>query len=698
MTTPVPRPGRLPEPLLDDRRWDDLVREALDLVPRYAPQWTDRNASDLGVTLVELFAWLVEGLVYKLNRVPEKNYVAFLDLLGVTRSPMLPARTVLTFTTRAATTVPAGTLAQTPATEAAPAVTFETETDLAVVPLPVSAAVRIDRPPADTATCTDLGAVLAVPGGGAVDLDLAPGAGAQVCLGFTGTVGGPVDVYVELSRLEPPGAPFDVAWTYSAAGAADPAAWPAAPVTGGRGAGLRGDGLARVTPSGAGAWARQAPSTWGIPSTGPAPSTTASHWIGLRVTNTATATATQEGRLRLGLARLAVNSVPASSTRTVPPGSERVGVSTGAPFQTFRLRNAPVHRLPGTDTPFSHLTVTVDGAPWSLVDDLADGPGTQYLLDPVRAEITFGDRTAGAARGSGLVPPAGAVVAAGYRYVATGAAANVPAGAVAAFGTPVAGVVAVTNPGPGRHGRDEEPVEETKRRAPEVLRVRDRAVTAEDFERLARAAAPGVASARCLPPRAHADDEPWTYGGLLRDPGNVTVVVVPDADVDDPTPTASPALLQDVRRELGRRVDVATRLHVCGPLYLPVRVTAELRVFKRAVEQGLVLGVQQAQEDLRRRVRHFLHPVRGGRGGRGWEVGQSVFLSDVYEAVRPPADVGYLADLKLQAQAPLYPPGPEAFGEDDRPSALGAPGPLVQVLDYELVCAAEPEIPEPEEE
>ena len=61
------------------------------LIPRYAPQWTDHNPSDLGITLIELFAWLAEGVIYRLNRVPEKNYVAFLNLLGITRDPPTPA-------------------------------------------------------------------------------------------------------------------------------------------------------------------------------------------------------------------------------------------------------------------------------------------------------------------------------------------------------------------------------------------------------------------------------------------------------------------------------------------------------------------------------------------------------------------------------------------------------------------------------
>lgn len=68
-------------PNLDDRRYADLVEEALALIPVHAPEWTNHNASDPGITLVELFAYLTEMLIYRLNRVTVENKVAFLNLI-----------------------------------------------------------------------------------------------------------------------------------------------------------------------------------------------------------------------------------------------------------------------------------------------------------------------------------------------------------------------------------------------------------------------------------------------------------------------------------------------------------------------------------------------------------------------------------------------------------------------------------------
>ena len=108
--------GRILPPDLDDRTWQDLVDELRALIPQYAPAWTDHNPSDIGITLIELFAWLAESVIYRLNQVPDKNYVAFLNLLGITRDPAIPAHTYLTFTSGTGPVLaPAGTQASVPA-------------------------------------------------------------------------------------------------------------------------------------------------------------------------------------------------------------------------------------------------------------------------------------------------------------------------------------------------------------------------------------------------------------------------------------------------------------------------------------------------------------------------------------------------------------------------------------------------------
>jgi hypothetical protein len=69
-------------PNLDDRRYADLLEEARSLIPTYAPEWTNHNASDPGITLIELFSYLSEMLIYRVNRVTAPNILSFLKLLN----------------------------------------------------------------------------------------------------------------------------------------------------------------------------------------------------------------------------------------------------------------------------------------------------------------------------------------------------------------------------------------------------------------------------------------------------------------------------------------------------------------------------------------------------------------------------------------------------------------------------------------
>src|SRR5262252_730211 len=84
-------------PVIDDRTFADLVTEARTRIPRYTPEWTDLNESDPGMTLVELFAWMTELLVYRLGKVPQLNYLKFLELIGFELTPARPAIAEIAF-------------------------------------------------------------------------------------------------------------------------------------------------------------------------------------------------------------------------------------------------------------------------------------------------------------------------------------------------------------------------------------------------------------------------------------------------------------------------------------------------------------------------------------------------------------------------------------------------------------------------
>ena len=79
-------------PNLDDRHYQELLDEALARIPVHTPEWTNFNQSDPGHTLIQVFAFLAETLLYRANRVPELNRQKFLKLLGVSLRPASPAQ------------------------------------------------------------------------------------------------------------------------------------------------------------------------------------------------------------------------------------------------------------------------------------------------------------------------------------------------------------------------------------------------------------------------------------------------------------------------------------------------------------------------------------------------------------------------------------------------------------------------------
>src|SRR6185503_9793259 len=88
----------LPIPILDDRSYQQLRDELVRRIPIYNPEWTDHNASDPGITLIELFAFLGENLLYRFNQIPETTKLAFLRLLDAQLRPATAAEAMITLT------------------------------------------------------------------------------------------------------------------------------------------------------------------------------------------------------------------------------------------------------------------------------------------------------------------------------------------------------------------------------------------------------------------------------------------------------------------------------------------------------------------------------------------------------------------------------------------------------------------------
>jgi predicted phage baseplate assembly protein len=695
--------GRLVPPNLDDRTWQELVDQARALIPTYAPAWTDHNPSDLGVTLIELFAWLVEGLIYRLNRVPDKSLLEFLNLMGVTRDPATPASTYVTYqlaTGAGPTVVPKSHQVATPQTENNQAVIFETDEDERLLPINMTTVLYLRQDSSNRLRCSD---VTSQQGSGLTPFSI-PGSGAGlVALGFDAATLEPITLRLRMSRPVRKNT-VQLKWGYSV-GATPPQVvgtnaapdWTDAAVvnlTDGTN-GLEKNGL--VTFSIPADWSSQRPSAWPFqPEPGSSVPDKALFWVGLLITNKTTQPVLVE------LEHLLFNAAPATNALTVAE-PELLGLSDGRPFQSFELLHQPVYKQVGKRDPYGHVRVQtrkplVGGGfdtwtDWQRVEDFPRGAGAYFRLQPVTGTIIFGNHDAATSPdGHGTIPVSGSEIRVlTYRYVAGDARGNVPRGAITVIRKTLAGLNSVRNLVPATGGSDEETIEETRRRGPLVLRNRDRAVTVEDYEYLAREATTDVCKVRCLPerlftsydklPPGAAVGDPWTYGGLYRGQGHVNVIIIPNAPLSNGTPVPDGELIDEVSDYLDVRRMLTTALHVTSPRYLPINVTAEVRVWRQAIDTGLIKDINQVKDDLTAKLRQFLHPIVGGPDGTGWEVGKDIVLSSLLEFIQVDAAIGFISSLSLAAGGALYEPA-------TRPSVVSS-SVWVQLADYEIICSGQ---------
>jgi hypothetical protein len=261
-------------------------------------------------------------------------------------------------------------------------------------------------------------------------------------------------------------------------------------------------------------------------------------------------------------------------------------------------------------------------------DFLLSGPADRhYVLDRPRGVLQLGDGV------HGRVPPPGAAVAARLYQTGGGSHGNVAAGTVAQLLSGIPGVQSVTNPVAAEGGSDAELVSAVAARGPLTLARRGRAVTAADFETLARETSPAVAMARAIPT--------LDANGRQR-PGWITLVVIPRST--DPQPWPSFGLRQQIlaAAEAQAAADLGAALHlvVSGPDYLPVDVDATVA----ALDPDAAGPLEQAALAA---LAAFLHPLTGGPDGQGWGAGRGVYLSDVAEALGRVPGLDYVEELAL---------------------------------------------------
>jgi hypothetical protein len=650
----------LQAPNLDDRRYQQLLDDSLARVPIHTPEWTNFNQSDPGVTIVQLFAFLTETLIYRANQIPDRNRIKFLQLLGVPLQPSSSAQGIVTFTNARG---PLQTITLNDGIEVrAGQVPFGTTRGLDILPIEAAVYFKMTLPappqaqldyykqlyasflneqaPADLqlyqpvplssrpGTGVDLAnetvdnalwiALLVRAGDqpAADNLQVARGAiaGKTLNLGIVPQVSAD-----QAQRTLMPGTSANVQGT-----AVLTIDLPSIPTSGGLPPSRQPDYRTLTTVA-----APVAPSVFEVtlpdasqlvlwnnldplePGADDLPPTLEDTTQNDRIITWLRVT--WPGGTNSQVLWADINATFVSQRAHV--ANELLAQGNGQPDQTVALSKTPVISNSVS------LTVTAPGQnpePWNIVPDLLSAgpevptpnlrqpPGVQpppprpakvFALDQEAGQITFGDGLRGAR------PPLGAILRADYDYGA-GRDGDVGQGAINNGPALPAGLT-VTNPVRTWGGADAESVADGQKQIARFLGHRDRLVTAADFATIT-ARTPGVDIARVEVVPAYnpslARNEPGNA------PGAVTLMIIPKFSATRPdAPEPDALFLQAVCDYLDPRRLVTTELFLSGPEYQPIWVSVGINVVA-----GYNFSTADVREAVKQQIKDFLAPFSAG--------------------------------------------------------------------------------------
>jgi predicted phage baseplate assembly protein len=624
----------LPAPHLDDRRFQDLVDDAKRMVQRKWPEWTgwtDHNVSDPGVTLIETVAFVVDQMLYRLNRVPDRNYVKFLELIGLQLQPPTAAIAPVTFWLSARqdadVTVPQGTEVATERTDTQEPIVFRTMSPLTIVATWRTgvASAPVGAPPLDLTDPVDAGAEVPL-------FSPRPATGDAFYVGLSrptpnNTVVVRFEGDVEGYGINPDYPPIE----WQAQVGAD---WVKCEVdhdwTGGFN--RSGDIVLHVPDGHRISAVAQRRAAWlrcivTVPRPGENP-----YDASPRVR-----------RLEAFTIAGTVDAIHAEEIR-----GEILGISEGVPGQKLQLERSPVVLAPDPEI----LEVVIDDVEqdgvvtagrveeWVRVDTFAGhGPDDRiFTIEPATGEVALPPairEADGSVRRFGAVAPVGSVLRLRSYRTGGGRRGNVAMGALRNLRSSIPLISRVGNRVAAAGGVDGESLDEAKHRGPLMLRTRDRAVTAGDFEHHTREAAPDIARVRCIDVGAS-------------DPGGVRVLVVPRVfegpagvgriRIDQLRP--SDETFERIVEHLEQRRVVGVRVLVEMPAYVGVTVIARLQAKQRAS----ITEVQQLALDA---LYGYYNPVTGGPDGDGWPFGRPIHAGEVHAVLQRVPGVDFVEDAQL---------------------------------------------------
>jgi predicted phage baseplate assembly protein len=596
------------EPKIDDRTFDQILKELRFRIPRYTKEWTNYNDSDPGMTLLQLFAWLSETMLFRMNQMPRKNYIKFLKLLGEELDPPRAAEAHLTFVTKANTKaepVPARAQVSAQLDDGGELLIFETERGLDLISPPLDTVGLFDGANFINATSANK-----EPGTKYKPFGAIPVAGNALYLGFVppeplsadlrpffpqtmtfrvflpaeATAGKPLACK---GATTPPVAPVTLIWEYRLKNG-EP--WKPLNVLEDETAAFTREGYIRV----------KGPTDI-LQSTEARLNEKPRFWLRVRLESGRNYPAGRAPEIDF----LRPNTVEAVNLSTIY--GEVLGVSEGHPSEEFATQRKPVASLV-----LKVISLTEEEEIWTRVDDFhaSTQKSTEYRLNADTGVVQFGDGD------NGRIPDAGStILAEEYRYGGGARANKAGSGKISTPLSSLTGVEKVTNERPAVGGSDEQTLDQILLAGPSLLRRRERAVTPSDFRELVEAMG-GVAHAAALP--LFHPDHPG-----VRVPGALTVVVVPRND--DKPPKPSGPLIEEICKALDSVRLLTTEVFVKGPEYQEIRIEARVTANPYA-------SFDKVTTDVLNALNAKLDPRNG-------EFGKDLFPTSLYSAILQVTDV-----------------------------------------------------------
>jgi predicted phage baseplate assembly protein len=633
-------------PVLDDRKFQDLVDEAKKRIPHYCKEWTDHNVSDPGITLIELFAWMTEILLYRLNQVPDLHYIKFLEMLGITLQEPVPAKAPVTFWLSAPqdipVLIPSGTEVASTQTETQDPIIFTTDKGFRVLPPKlgrvfnrIAASGRQQGKQYQEHNLRRLSA-------GFEGFDLfsqVPQVADAVYFGFENDLSQHI-LTLNVDCDPAGGAGVDPTlppYVWEASSSDKDLRWEPCELEFDTTKALNSTGAIQLHLPKMGKYSVNKQSYY---------------WVRLRVKEISPEDqrlGVQPYQVSPVLRQINIVSVGGTvpSTHSERINDEFVGRSDGSAGQRFQLQNTPIiHREEG-----EYMEVQVEGEPpqkWSEVNDFASSNAydRHYTIDSVSGELRFGPairQPDGTIKLYGSIPPRGSNFVFRRYKRGGGEDGNVQTAIINTLRTSIPYIAQIRNRQPAWGGLDAESLESAMMRGPALLRSRDRAVTESDFEFLARQALPAsIGRVKTLQPR------PSEAGRVA--PGQIYVLVIPRVMVPDYyiDPVELELRENDVTL-LGEYLDerrlLTTQVDVRPPAYRWVSIKAQLRADPGTPEdevEALVLS----------RLYSYLNPLTGGNSGTGWTFGRDLFVSDVYQSLQGIPDVQFIRNVEMFEASP----------------------------------------------